>query len=454
MMARALRDDLHLRLAEHMAMLADASPEEVAQHYEYAGRGREAADWYARATVAAANLGDAPRTLACADKALELGTPRAKWFELQMARSEALEMLGRLQEQGRALDAALATAADDGQRARALTNRAVCHFRLGRREDAIRVAEEAALSARGSGDAAVLATARGRQAVVLAYSGEVEAASAALDEAEAVAPEGASDIATSLSLWRAQLSSVTGDLAERRAAYQRAIAGYEAAGDLRRAAGAEMNLADVANRVGAYSEAESALRAALGKLRRLGNRLMEGYALLNLGYALTRLRERDEAISTLEETIQIAEETGESRLALGARIYLAQALTRLDSTRAEDEAHRAASEAREAGFLQLAALGLATAGYAAVRSGDGELALTRATEAMAIRDQLGGLEEDEGEIFAVYARALDFVGRSDEAAEVRARGRRRIAEIASRISDEALRERFSNDVRAHQSLAK
>jgi hypothetical protein len=73
---------------------------------------------------------------------------------------------------------------------------------------------------------------------------------------------------------------------------------------------------------------------------------------------------------------------------------------------------------------------------------------------MAIRDQLGGLEEDEGEIFAVYARALDFVGRSDEAAEVRARGRRRIAEIASRISDEALRERFSNDVRAHQSLAK
>ncbi len=453
MMARALRDDLHLRLAEHLATLADVSPEEVAQHYEYAGRSGEAADWYARATTAAALLGDAPRTLACADKALELGTPRAKWFELQMARSEALEMLGRLEEQGHALDGALATAADDRERARALTNRAVCFFRLGKSEDAIRVSEDAVSRARSAGDPEVLATARGRQAVILAYTGEVDAATKALAEAQSVAPAGLASINTSLWLWKAQVTSVTGDLAERRTAYREAIAGYEAAGDLRRAAGAEMNLADADNRVGAYLEAEKGLRAALEKLRRLGNRLMEGYALLNLGYALVRQLRSQDAAPILEECLAVAEETGESRLAVGARIYLAQAHLMAEPESAQAEAEKAGRDAEAAGFLQLASLGLATAGYAAIRARATEAAIALATEAMAIRDWLGGLEEDEGEVFSVLSRALAQAGREDEAREVRARGWARIQEIGARISDAELRRCFFEDVRSHQVLA-
>ncbi len=240
----------------------------------------------------------------------------------------------------------------------------------------------------------------------------------------------------------------------RRAAYREAIAGYEAAGDLRRAAGAEMNLADADNRVGAYVEAETGLRAALEKLRRLGNRLMEGYALLNLGYALVRQRRSEDAAPIFQESLAIAEETGESRLALGARIYLAQARLIHEPAEAQRQAEEAAREAEEAGFHQLASLGLSTAGYAAVRAEAVDDAVRFATEAMEIRDRLGGLEEDEGEIFAVLARALETAGRTDEARAVRERGRERVAAIAAKISDDELRRRFCEDVRAHQVLGR
>ena len=62
------------------------------------------------------------------------------------------------------------------------------------------------------------------------------------------------------------------------------------------------------------------------------------------------------------------------------------------------------------------------------------------------------MEEDEAELFLVHAEALGETGRADEAEQVLARGRDRLAEIARGIGDDALRSRFLDDVPAHRTL--
>gem|GEM_PF-1512329 len=460
MMARALRDDLHLRLAEHLATTDEAAPEEVAQHYEYAGRTNDAASWYRRAANAAADLGDAPRVLASADQALALGVPSSQWFELQMARGDALEFLGRLEQQGEALGRALDAAVDDTERARALTNRGVCLFRLGQQEEALRVAAEAVAKARAADVDDVFVTARGRQAVLLAYSQDQEAARSALAEARGAAPEGRQDLRTSLSLWSAQVASVAGDLAERRAAYQATVDGYTAAGDLRRVAGAEMNLADLDNRIGEYEAAEVALGAAAAKCRRIGSHLMEGYALANQGYSLIALGRQGDARAVLEAALAIGEDSGETRLAVAAGIYLAR--TQLDLP-GESEggpetgdalagARRAAAAAAEAGLEGLHAMGLTGIAEIALAAGQVDVALESSLAALSLRDRLGGLEEGEAELFLARASALEAAGRNDEAREVRLRGRARILEIADGVGEEMLRRSFLTNVFANCEL--
>jgi len=459
MMARALRDDLHLRLAEHLATMDEAAPEEVAQHYEYAGRKTDAASWYRRAANAAADLGDAPRVLASADRALALGVPRSRWFELQMARGDALEFLGRLEQQGEALGRALDAAVDDGERARALTNRAVCLFRLGQQEEALGVAREAVAKARAANLDDVFVTARGRQAVLLAYAQDQGAARAALAEARGAAPEGRQDLRTSLSLWSAQVATVAGDLAERRAAYQATVDGYTAAGDLRRVAGAEMNLADLDNRIGEYAAAEVALGAAVAKCRRLGSHLMEGYALANQGYSLMALGRQNDARPVLEAALAIGEDSGETRLAVAAGIYLARA--RLGSSGESEagpealaEARRAAVAAASAGLEGLYAMGLTGIAEVALAGGQVDVALESSLAALSLRDRLGGLEEGESELFLARASALEAAGQNDEAQEVRLRGRARVLEIADGVGDETLRRSFLTNVFANRELVR
>jgi len=448
MMARALRDDLHLRLAEHLSSVEDASPEEIAQHYEYAGRGSDAAEWYARATVAAALLGDAPRTLSSADKALELGTPQSKWFELQMARSDALESLGRLEDQGRALDAALATAADDREHARALTGRAVSYHRLGDLEEALRVAERAVEFAEAASDDEVKAAAQGRMAVILAYAGRLDEAQEALAGARRVAPD---SISTQVHQWRAQIASVAGDLAERRAAYRATVDGYASAGDVRRGAGAEMNLADVDNRLGDYEAAEAGLRDAVDKCRRLNVRLMEGYALANQGYSLSMLGRLAEAVEVLESAISLADESGDARLGVAARIYLSRALSD-EPERALAEANRAVLDAGERDLDAMRALGLTAAAEAALCGGDADGALVLSGQAMALRDALGVLEEGEAELFLAHARAQEAAGHPEAAHATRVQGRERLLCIADQISDAELRRVFLENVQANREL--
>src|SRR5690606_24767077 len=286
MIADGLRRDLHLRLAMLLAATPDADPEETAHHFDRAGDGPHAARWYATAGEAAARRGDALGALRCADSALALNVTEGDRAAVHLLRCDALEVLSRLSELEEAIARALASASTDAHRARALTHRAIWLFRKGALAESVAQAAEAVLAARAADDAEGPAVARGREGVILADAGRLEEAQRAVEEATSLAARAVPRLGPHAATWRAQVAGVAGDLRGRRDGYAAAVRGYEEAGDLRRAAGAAMNLADVSNRVGAYAEAERALQAAVERCRRVGNPLMEGYAGANLGYAL------------------------------------------------------------------------------------------------------------------------------------------------------------------------
>ncbi|MCC7536558.1 MAG: tetratricopeptide repeat protein, partial [Deltaproteobacteria bacterium] len=436
------------RLAGH-----GADPEEIAVHRERAGQAQEASRAYVQAALAASARGDSLRALRCSDRALALGDPGELAFALRMARADALRFLGRATDQERELAAASAVARDDVMRARVLTEEVVRLARAGRRDDARRVADGAVEAARRSGDRAVLALALARRAEMLIFAGGPGEAEEALAEAEQLAPHAGLETRALVCAFRARLANVRGDLGGARASFERAVALYRELGDVRRGASAEANLADAYNRVGAYDAASVALAHALDGCRRIGNRLMEGYALANLAHARTMQGRPDEALRRLEEADAVLALAHDARLALAVTVYRARAWLALGrSEEAATAADSAASDAIRLKLPSLAALALTVGARAFVRSGDTRRALDRSGRALALRDTLGGAEDDEGEVYLAHVDALCAAGQHKLAAEVRERAKARLEEIAGRIADPDWRLRFLRDVPAHRAL--
>ena len=461
MLTDEVRMDLHRRAAEMLASRDNVEPEELARHYEGGGEPTLAAERYADAAIAAARRGDSHTVLRCSERALALAVPAARRFALHMARADALRFLGRRGDQMPELEAALGLAEGDRELAQVLIEHAVFASRTGDTPTALRAAQEAVDHARSCGDTELLAMARGRAAFALVIAGRHREAEAALAEAEAIAERASPRVRAFVSEFRGLLANALGDLGMQVEAYGEAVRQYEAVGDVRRAAGAEGNVADAYNRVGAYSEAEVALRATVEKCRRVGNHLVEAYAMVNLGYALAMQDRHEEATAVIEEARRRAQITRDVRLDLFARVYLTR--TRLSVARERGDASRvvvalvaeadsAAEEASRLGLPSIRALALSLAARGLLDLGDSARALDRSSEALRIRDELGSLEEDEGGVFLTHVRALTAAGRATEAVEVRARGSARLDELAGRIGSDAWRERFRRDVAAHRKL--
>ncbi|HJL15260.1 MAG TPA: protein kinase [Sandaracinaceae bacterium LLY-WYZ-13_1] len=451
MVAEELRRQLHRQVARALAAQDDdALAQEVARHLERAGDGAAAAEAYARAAAFASTQGAARQVVSAAGRALSLGVGAERHYALHVALAEALEALGRLDEQGPHLDAALRLATGDAERARVLTDRAVWLQRGGHAEEAIEAATLAEEAARAAQDLLALALALGRRAFARIYAGQLDDAALDLADAERLAEAVAPELRPFAAAWRAQLAGARGDHGARREAYAQAVALYEEAGDLRRAAGAELNLADVLNRVGGFAEAEAALRDVVAKCERIGSQVWEGYARTNLAYALTRLDRPDDALAQLDAVEVLAARTREVRLQRVARVYRARALGLRDPVAGAAEAEAVAAEPEVAQALEVLAHTVASRLH--LRSGDAARALRCSERAFAILEELGGIEEDEAEVYLAHAEALAAHGRPEEAAKVRALGRRRIEEVAARIADPEWRRRVLEDVPAHRAL--
>ena len=452
MMAPAVREELHRGCAATLGAAPNADAEEVASHLERGGQAADAAAWYARAARAAVTRGDSATVLRCSDNALRLGVADDQRFDLHVGRSDALRFLGRRDEQATEIEQALKWAASGADRARVLAEKSAWLARVGRTDEAIECAQTAVQTGRTAKDPAVLAVAEVRHAEALTFAGRFAEAEACLHAASQLAA-GAESARAKIVASQAFVAVAVGDVGKAREAYTRAIALLGAAGDVRRAATNEQNLADIYNRVGAYAEAEQALGAALEGCRKVRNRLAEGWVLANLGYAQTRQGRPDEALASLTEAGRLAEQTGYARLGLFVRIYRARALSAAGrAPEAVVEAEQAAALAEELGHTGLLVVALTVGAQAQLQIDAKEAALALSTRALSLRDELGGVEEEEGEVFVTHMLALQACGRRADAEQVRARGRQRIEALAARIEDPDWRRRFLGDVAAHRTL--
>ena len=112
----------------------------------------------------------------------------------------------------------------------------------------------------------------------------------------------------------------------------------------------------------------------------------------------------------------------------------------------------AAAKANEAELSAIEAACLSVAAHAALDEGDVAGALELSERALSIRDRLGGLEEDEAEVFVARIRALRAGQRPQEADAVHRRGRQRVEQLGERLADDRLRALFYEAVPAHRWL--
>jgi tetratricopeptide (TPR) repeat protein len=453
MIADDARRELHRRAALYLCGQAYGEDEEIASHFERGGEPAHASERYAAAALAAAPRGDTPTVLRCSERALAMGVRREVLFALHMARADTLRFLGKREDQSKELALSRDYASNDAELARVLTERAVMMMRTGKRRDAIAEAEAAVGAAERAGDPEVLTAARARHVGALIYGGELQQARQAFEQAMLLADAATARTRAFLADVRAQLAAALGDLGERQVAFQQAAALYREAGDIRRTAGTEANLADLYNRVGAYAEAEQALRQAIDGGRRVNNRFTEGYGLLNLGYALLMQGKVEDALEALRAALVIARATADVRLSVWARIYVCMCRLRAgDVGDVPRLAQQLAAEAAANGERGTGVVALTVAASAQLASGDPGGALVTSTRALATLEELDGIEEGEAEVFVTHARALEAVGRRSDALLVLQRGRERIDHIAERISDPQWRTQYLQAVAAHREL--
>lgn len=273
-------------------------------------------------------------------------------------------------------------------------------------------------------------------------AGQTALGSVLLRRSEEVAADLPDDAAVAAALQRAQALEVhfKGDLGTTLRLHIAAHAGFQAAGDLRNTAGEAANIGCAQVRLGALSEAEGVLRAALVDSDRLGLSFVRVSALQDLGLAVALQGRLAEGIALEEEAGALARDTGLRSYELSSRFQLARlALMSGDIERAERESRSQLEEADALGCHRAHALTVLSA--AALARDRGAEALAAATEAMDILAAEGAIEEGESLIRLAYAEALHAVGDARAPAAFAA-ARRSVLERAERIVDAELRRSF------------
>jgi len=445
--------EMHLRLAQEVERRHE-DHERIAHHREHAGDGPGAAHHYAMATARAAAQHDVQRVLRCSQRALELGPTAKDRLELHLARAASLAVAGSDDERAYELAEAARLVREPRDLLRLGVERIAAHAAAGRYEAAIAEGQSlVAEAATRSAEPELLALAHARLAGALLYRGRTDDAAVHLALAGELGPHLSASVAGFVANWQAQYLGMTGDLGGRRRESEVAVALYRAAGDLRGSAQAEANLADTYNRFAAFAEAEPLLLTSVELSGLVGNRVAEAYARCNLGYALTGLGRHDEARAVLESAIELSRRLCDPRIEAAALTYLARSALAASAPDALPIATRAAELASQHGIPGVEAGARTALARAHLERGDLADALFASRRAVALRDELGALEEDEGELYLTRIEVLCATGRAAEAEALRQQAHALVQANATRIEDESWRERFVRDVPAHRALA-
>ncbi|UQA62607.1 serine/threonine-protein kinase PknK [Polyangium aurulentum] len=434
----------HMLAARHLTAAGEPDPTRLAEHFERAGEPSMAVRHYLRAAEQALGGNDLGEALSRAERGIACGATGEELGRLLVIGAEAHRWRGENLEAMRSAAEAIAVLARGSHAwCVAASELVACTAKLGDPGPLERVAAELSDLSGGPMTSAQLA-ACARVATPLYIFGKRDLADDLLSRA--ATPEVAGslrDPSVRARIYEAYAigAFMGGDPAGAVQLWEQACASFTEIGDVRSIGALRSNQGVALNAMGAYAEAEAALRAALEASEPLGIATNVCAALQNLGFTLVHMGRLDEAQSLLLRSIREALLQRNYRLEAGARIYMAVAglyAGKLDL--AEPEA-RAAAEAL--GEMPLQAYALGVLSMIELLRGRLESAEQASEQGMKVLAACGGaIEEGEAMLRLAYAETLVARGDAEGAGRALFIARRRIEERAMRISKPEWRQSF------------
>jgi tetratricopeptide (TPR) repeat protein len=318
------RAELHLAAGQWLEAVGLVDAGLVARHAEAGGAIEHAAELYARATRQAYSNGAQLETaLDFARRGLACGAKGGVRAQLLLAQAQVSMLMGRLDD-GILAAAEAAKESPTGSDMWGEAHRlgAAGLIESGRAAEGDRLAATSLAASQGGLSLpvhAVLLASRVRGLVDLGRPGE--ALSVAEDAVKVAEASGAVDAITrTLDAQHFAIMHV-GDASRAVTTGEHLIAVAENAGDLVLATRGRLNAGSVLNHLGMFEDARAMLERGLEDARTRRMRILEGFAVHNLGMSYARLGSIDEAIELERKGSLIADECNAARLRVHARVY-------------------------------------------------------------------------------------------------------------------------------------
>ncbi len=232
---------------------------------------------------------------------------------------------------------------------------------------------------------------------------------------------------------------------------QAAASSSEQAGDLRAAAVHRHNCGHASMVLGAYDDAERALREAVAIGERLGLANLIASATNNLAATLTRTGRLDEARPLLDTAIAMLGAQGDRRMEAGARNHLAELLlAQGDAPSAVHEAKVASDISEHVPALRLQAMG--TLARAHLEEGSTVRALALVRELQEQMERISTIADGEASVQLAMIETLAASGDALAARAVLERAKGRLLERAAEVDEPALRRAFLEGVAEHARI--
>jgi serine/threonine protein kinase/tetratricopeptide (TPR) repeat protein len=240
---------------------------------------------------------------------------------------------------------------------------------------------------------------------------------------------------------RAVLAGLEGDPEGRVRLFEQSLASLERAGDLRGSAIQHANLSSACNEIGDYARATEFGRRSLAVATTAALPSVMALAKSNLGFALGRSGHLDEARRFEAESAEAFLANGLPRMSAWSRGYLVDIVVRAgDLAEAERQASDALATA--AGYPDARAYVLCALARVLLRRGLPADALSRSSEAMALLEAQGEIEEGEAAIRLTHAEALHAAGDAAQAGIAIGIARDRLVARAAKMKDDLWRSSF------------
>jgi tetratricopeptide (TPR) repeat protein len=435
----------HRRAAEYLERVGHAEPGVLAHHFEQGGEPRRAAGYAVLGAERALAAHDHAAVLAWVERGIRDGAEGELYGTLMLLATEAHKWLG---DNRRALESAeeALTALPRGS---SLWYGAIAEVALAAGNlaalDRLDLVYELLRAVRQEGElGSALVIAEARVALQLLYAGRHDLGEALLAPAErelTLYAQRDPEVMASVHRVRAFRAMFAGDPGTSVAEFHAATQAFEAVGDLRNACVQQVNMGYATIELGAYDQAEHALRSALATAERLGLDNLTTFARHNLGLALARQGQLYEARTIETQALDAFVRQGLRRLEGGSRIYLAMILA-LGGDNAGAEAQAQLAVEVLSGHPPARAQALATLARILVLAGRLDEAVAPATEAMELLEALGGIEEGESLVRLEHAVAINAVGGRFAARRAILAARDRLLARAEKIQDPAWRQSF------------